>query len=125
MKKRICYCLFGMILAIPYVLTAQTANIQFIHNMADSTLDSVTVYVGGLPLPPLKYEGATPFQPFTVANPLVIAVAPGNSITATETAGIPVTLKDLDPVLGAPEESVVPIGESGWKRSVASIRGGC
>ena len=92
MKKRICCCIFGMMLAMPYLLSAQ-ARIQIIHNMPDPALDSVTVYINGLPLPPFKYLDATLFQDVQIVNPVVIAVAPANSVSLQDTiASFNVTL---------------------------------
>lgn len=65
--------------------TGQTARLQVIHNCADLNAASVDVYVNGtITIPDFAFRTATPFIDVPAGIPLEVAIAPGNSSSASE-----------------------------------------
>jgi hypothetical protein len=68
------------------LVTAQTANLQVIHNCADPAAASVDVYVNGaLTLDNFAFRTATGFLPVPSGVALNVGVAPGNSNSVNDT----------------------------------------
>ncbi|MEO5570629.1 MAG: DUF4397 domain-containing protein [Bacteroidia bacterium] len=68
------------------ISSAQTAELQVIHNAADPAAATVDVYVNGtLTLNDFAFRTATPFLPVSAGVVLNIGVAPGNSMSANDT----------------------------------------
>jgi hypothetical protein len=79
MYKNLTAC-FIALLGIVQWTTAQTAQVQIIHNSPDALADSVDIYLNGtLTLDNFAFRSATPFIPFTAGSPQVIGIAPKNS----------------------------------------------
>lgn len=68
------------------LLTAQTANLQVIHNCADPAAATVDIYVNGaLTLDNFAFRTATPFLSVPSGVALNVGVAPGNSASVNDT----------------------------------------
>ncbi len=68
----------------PFVPFAQETNayVQFVHNSADASVDTIDVYVNGsLTLDNFSFRTATPFSATPAGVSLSIAIAPGNSVS--------------------------------------------
>lgn len=65
--------------------SAQTARVQVIHNCADAAAAVVDVYANGAPLvPDFAFRTATPFVDVPAGVDIDIAIAPGNSMSASD-----------------------------------------
>jgi hypothetical protein len=82
--------------------SSNTARVQVIHNSADILAGSVDIYVNdALAIPDFAFRSATPFIDLPAGVTLNIGVAPGNSISVSD------TLKNFPVVLTAGEKYVV------------------
>ena len=64
---------------------AQTARVQVIHNSADAAAATVDVYANGAALiPDFAFRTATPFIDVPAGVDIDLAIAPGNSMSASE-----------------------------------------
>lgn len=62
------------------IATAQTADVQIIHNSPDPAASVVDIYVdGALGVPDLGFREATGIVPLPAGSEIVVGVAPGNS----------------------------------------------
>ncbi len=77
-------------------LSAQTARLQVIHNSADAAADPVDIYLNGnLLLDDFGFRAATPFIDAPAGVLLNIGIAPGNSLSVSDTlVNFGVTLED-------------------------------
>src|SRR5690606_2532531 len=91
MKKFLLITVFAFATTISQ---AQTARVQVIHNCADAIADSVDVYLDGtLLLDNFAFRTATPFIDAPAATPIVLGVAPKNSMSVADTVySVTVTL---------------------------------
>lgn len=65
--------------------SAQISKVQFVNNCADSTLDSVDVYINGvLTLPGFGFRKATPFMVVNDSFPFAVAIAPKHSTNISQ-----------------------------------------
>ena len=63
--------------------TAQTAQVQIIHNSPDPAANSVDVYINGnVAVPGLEFRTATPFVTLNAGVDLSVAIAPANTSLA-------------------------------------------
>jgi len=86
MKTTRVLLLSGLIAAGMNMVSAQTAELQVIHNAADPAASSVDVYVNGnLTLDDFAFREATPFVSLPAGTPLNIGVAPGTSTGVNDT----------------------------------------
>jgi hypothetical protein len=75
----------ALLLGIPAGTYAQTARVQVIHNCADAVAAEVDVYLNGdLLLDDFAFRTATGFVDAPAGTPIVIDIAPGNSMSAAE-----------------------------------------
>jgi hypothetical protein len=64
-------------------MTAQTAQVQIIHNSPDPAANTVDIYVNGsVAVPGLAFRNATPFVSLNAGVNLSIAIAPANTSLA-------------------------------------------
>jgi len=86
--------LAGLGLASATTASAQTADVQIIHNSPDPLAATVDIYVdGGLALDDFNYLDATPVIPLPAGTEIVIGVAGGDSSGPKDIlASFPVTL---------------------------------
>jgi hypothetical protein len=64
-------------------MTAQSAQVQIIHNSPDPAANSVDIYVNGnVAIPGLEFRNATPFLTLNAGVDLAIAIAPANTSLA-------------------------------------------
>ena len=77
MKKTL---LGWLLLVLPSLLLAQTAQVQVIHNSPDVAADTVDVYLNGVrQLDDVPFRTASPFLNVTAGVPIQVDIAPGNS----------------------------------------------
>ena len=75
-----------LMLAGQMAATAQTTKLQVIHNCADAAADSVDVYLGTTKLlDNFAFRTATPFIDAPTGVPLLLGVAPKNSMSVADT----------------------------------------
>ncbi len=89
----------GMVVKLPQVeAEAKTAELQVIHNAADTLARVVDVYVNGeIFIDDFAFRTATPFAEVPAGVALEIGVAPGNSSSAADTiASFEVTLEPYE-----------------------------
>jgi hypothetical protein len=68
-----------------FAVQAQTAQVQVIHNAADSAARTVDVYANGqILIPDFKFRTATPFVTVPAGVDINLAIAPGTSTSAAE-----------------------------------------
>lgn len=78
--------LSALLLAGHLAATAQTTKLQVIHNCADAAADSVDIYLGNtLLFNNFAFRTASPFQDVPTGVPLLIGVAPKNSMSVNDT----------------------------------------
>ncbi|HZG00916.1 MAG TPA: DUF4397 domain-containing protein, partial [Chitinophagales bacterium] len=64
---------------------SQTARVQVIHNSADAAAAVVDLYANGAPLvPDFAFRTATPFVDLPAGVDIDLAIAPGNSMSASD-----------------------------------------
>ncbi len=86
MKTTRVLLLSGLIASGMNLVSAQTAELQVIHNAADPAASSVDIYVNGnLTLDDFAFREATPFVSLPAGTPLNIGVAPGTSTGVNDT----------------------------------------
>ncbi len=62
-----------------------TASVQIIHNCADAAASTVDIYLNGdLLLDDVDFRTASPFLPAPAGIPLTVGIAPGTSMSASE-----------------------------------------
>lgn len=92
MKQKNYWLALLLFLTAPFMVTAQTARLQVIHNAADPAAASVDIWLtangvaGTTPLvDDFQFRGATPFIDAPAGVPLQIGIAPSNSTAITDT----------------------------------------
>ena len=111
----------SMAIASQFMVNAQTARVQVIHNSADLAADSVDVYLGGtILLNNFAFRTATPFIDAPANVPITLGVAPKTSSSVLDTIySVTVTLDStkkyilvanglISPTGYTPSRSVVP-----------------
>ncbi|MCW5520640.1 DUF4397 domain-containing protein [Aureitalea sp. L0-47] len=82
MKKQF---LFLISILLGLGIQAQVARVQVVHNSADALTSTVDVYLNGmLTLPDVNFRTSSPFTDLPAGVPLVLAVAPGDSMSALD-----------------------------------------
>ena len=75
----------GDLVALPLATPDPTARVQVIHNSADAVATVVDVYANGsLLIPDFAFRTATPFVDVPAGVDIVLAIAPGNSMSAAD-----------------------------------------
>lgn len=94
MKKNILQLVLVVLLGISSLSSFGQAEIQIIHNAADPAAATVDIYVdGSLAFDDFAFRSATPFLSLPSGVLLNIGVAPGNSMSVTDTLkNFPITL---------------------------------
>lgn len=78
MKKT--FTLIGSFLMFAFSGVAQQADVQVVHNSADTSASQVDVYVGAnLLLDDFAFKEASPFVQVPTSDPAIVSIAPANS----------------------------------------------
>lgn len=97
MKKIFAFIVFSLIVFASGKTYSQMANVQLIHNSADSLLSTADVYVNGVAVPALqdvRFRTASAFFTMPAGFQLQVGIAPGNSSGANEIIkSFPITLE--------------------------------